>query len=269
MTGSTGVTGVEPRGSFFAVDAQGFLINPCRRNLIQPRWDDAVQAVIDTYRQRLGPKLDSVYLRGSVPCGTAIEGVSDLDSVALVLDQDEAEVPDWALEADVDLCDRFPFVSGFELWTMPRRTLLLAEGADPFRFVLKTQGLCVEGPDILPELPRCRVDGRAIQHLPHLAEDLEGLEDDWAAGVEPVEAEEICTWMCKRLVRAGLELVLPEEGRYSRDLWPCYEAFSSRHPDMEPAMRQALEWAVRPTDMVEPVRRLSHELVDWFGRQPA
>src|SRR5690606_41345984 len=66
-------------------DAEGFLpTRPDRRPIAGP-WASAVALVVDAYRDRLGPALHSVYVRGSVARGLAVEGVSDLDTFAVLV----------------------------------------------------------------------------------------------------------------------------------------------------------------------------------------
>jgi hypothetical protein len=52
----------------------------------------------------------------------------------------------------------------------------------------------------------------------------------------------------KRLIRTGFELVMEQEQTYTRDLYPCYAAFSRHFPAQEPQMQHALERAIAPSD---------------------
>jgi hypothetical protein len=46
-----------PIGDFLPVDAEGYLLNPCRYERIVPPWSDAVAAIKAAYLHHLGEKV--------------------------------------------------------------------------------------------------------------------------------------------------------------------------------------------------------------------
>jgi Nucleotidyltransferase domain len=70
-----------PIGDFLPLDAEGYLVNPCRRDVIAPPWSDAVTAIQSAYLHHHADRLHSIYVRGSVARGTAREGLSDIDTL--------------------------------------------------------------------------------------------------------------------------------------------------------------------------------------------
>lgn len=46
---------------------------------VSQEWANAIEATLDVYHRVFGNQLVSVYVRGSVPRGLAVAGVSDLD----------------------------------------------------------------------------------------------------------------------------------------------------------------------------------------------
>jgi hypothetical protein len=63
-----------------------------------------------------------------------------------------------------------------------------------------------------------------------------------------------CRWLAKKIVRAGFELVAQQEQAYTRDLFPCWEAFARHHPAHATAMQQVLAMAVEPSSEPDQIR---------------
>ncbi|MEM7038419.1 MAG: hypothetical protein AAF570_15650, partial [Bacteroidota bacterium] len=71
----------------------------------------------------------------------------------------------------------------------------------------------------------------------------------------------------KTLLRAGFELVLLDEGRYTTDLYPCYTAFARHLPAHAADMRRALEIFLRPDAPDTQVSALLDRLIPWMVAQ--
>jgi hypothetical protein len=50
-----------------------------------PQWSEAISAAVAVYEHVFSERLISVYVRGSVPRGLAVDGVSDLDMLGEAL----------------------------------------------------------------------------------------------------------------------------------------------------------------------------------------
>ena len=85
------------------------------------------------------------------------------------------------------------------------------------------------GEDLRDRLPRFRPDRSVVMHALRLDEAIDAALG-WLADPED-DHPQVCRWVCKQLVRAGLEIVIEEEGRYTRDLWPCFEVFERHFPE--------------------------------------
>jgi hypothetical protein len=82
---------VRPLGSCTRLLADGTLRNEAREAHVQPLWRPVLDAALHTTHVALGGRLLGVYLRGSLPRGLGIEGVSDVDLIVFALDDEEAE----------------------------------------------------------------------------------------------------------------------------------------------------------------------------------
>ncbi len=164
---------IQKHGAVLHTDPDGYLIPDVSLDNIVPPWDEAVDFIKNAYIGHLGESLHSVYIRGSVARGLAVEGISDLDSFAL------------------------------------------ARG-----YPSKMEGVKIG-----------------------------------------------CRWICKRFLRAGMDLVLSRSKAFTRDLYYCYEEFAKFYPQQDAAMWQALEYAINPTGNVEELLPLVKELGDFLAQE--
>ncbi|MFT4623995.1 MAG: hypothetical protein ACI8PZ_002651 [Myxococcota bacterium] len=229
-------------GRFLAVDAEGFLVKDVGLDRVPPAWGPAVEAAVEAYRAALGADLHSVWLRGSAVSGHAVLGVSDLDTLALARRAPGAgglwvDLPG-LVEAEAMLTA--PGCTGVELCAASVDALATERGAF-LRFLLATQGCRVEGEAV--SLPRYRVDRSICFVSGHVVGALRVARRDVSTDEDPPG---LTRWLAKTLVRAGLERVLERDGRYARDLWPCYLAFAAHEPEHAPWMLRAVDAAVEP-----------------------
>lgn len=255
------MTHILPLGDVLAVDAEGYLINPCRHNLIAPPWSAAVEALVAAYLHHLGARLHSVYLRGSVAKGGAIESVADIDSFAVLHSEPEDTDAAWIAPLQARMAAEFPFHTGLEVTLVSCRTVCEDPKAKVWPFLIKTQSLCLWGEDLAPSLPRYRPGPALAAHAHQLGADLQEFRAKCPEGDTAEIAQDIrdwCQWIMKRVVR------MAREPSYTRDLYPCYATFARHYPQQAPQMRQALEWAIEPTDKKQPLQQFLDEFEVWL-----
>jgi uncharacterized protein len=234
------------------VDAAGCIVNPCAAELVAGPWRAAVGALVAGCREEFGMALHSAHLRGSVPRGLAVDGLSDLDAIAVV-EGTPAGNPAWKAALDQRVREAHPGCRSVDLRLWPLQFLTGLPAGHPVRFALKTQGLCVWGPDPAAAWPPVPL-GQARTVLEALPLALARMHEvlAQAPGTDPALMRQRCRWLAKKIVRAGFELVAQRERAYTRDLVPCWEAFARHHPGHAAAMRQVLAMAVDPS--TEPGR---------------
>lgn len=234
-------------GVYLEADADGYLQCVAKDRPVQVPWDAAVTVLVRWYQAALGERLHSVYVRGSVAKGMAIEGVSDLDSFAVLTQSAAALGPvsfgAWAGEVETEFIRKFPFVARVEIGTVPFEAV--ADGAGPDAFVLKVESVCVYGKDLAERIEPFKLGpGIAFQtrcFRRHLGTFLREYPAEPSAG-RPA----FLVWILRRFLRLGMELVMVEERRYTRDLYLCFESFAKHYETEARLMYRALELAVDP-----------------------
>lgn len=245
---------VRPLGAYLPLDADGYFVNTTRVDAVPPPFRPALDAALRTYEAVLGADLRAVYLRGSAARGNAVLGISDLDTLAFTRERPTPDQADALTRAMETLAPHHPEVRGIELIAFDAASLHSPRGRLTLGFMLATQAVRLRGEDLTAALPRYRPSAEiarcGIDRVRHAVDDaLRAL----SGGPDRRTVHEYTVWICKNLLRVGMCLVMAQQGRYTRDLYPCYEAFVAAHPDRAPQMAQALTWALFPPDEAAPV----------------
>ncbi|EKQ70036.1 hypothetical protein OsccyDRAFT_0296 [Leptolyngbyaceae cyanobacterium JSC-12] len=106
---------IQPLGRRLLTDPEGYLINKCHWDDIQPPWLSLVLDLRERYVTLLSDRLHSLYLHGSDPRGLAISDVSDLDSVAILREQIKPELEDSLNSLQIQLAKQYSFCSKLDL----------------------------------------------------------------------------------------------------------------------------------------------------------
>lgn len=254
---------IQPHGRLLPVDAMGFLCRDTAVDKVPEAWWPLINGVIAAYQVHCGEDLHSVYLRGSVPRGLAIEDVSDLDTFAVLRTHISAEEPEWVEPACKSLHRQFAVGTGVEMVVIGMNHVL-----DPDLHVdrlIATQSLCVHGVDLIDAVPRYRPDRSMVTHIPGLDHSMDQISG-WLDDPDEDDAE-VCRWIMKRIVRVGLEMHIEEAGVYTRDLWPCYQVFAEHCPDQAEQMYRAMELAVFPISDREQISAFVESFGRWLAKE--
>ncbi|MEL6638415.1 MAG: hypothetical protein AAFR05_16790 [Bacteroidota bacterium] len=248
-------------GSYWPQDAEGRLLNPCQGEHLSPAALALLAEVLGVYRDFGGRALRGVYLRGSVARGTAVAGVSDFDSFA-VLEAHPAGPFRWQSlpvgeQQHQAWRQRYPDFSEVELAVTS--VLPTGEWHHPHVIpILQFQSLRYWGQDFASTLPAHRPG-------PALARNYRWLAAAWDRLVRPPypEPAEIRS-IAKTILRAGFEFVMMREARFTLDLFPCYRSFAGHYPRWAPEMRRVLEFFLHPPHSGEAWESLALGLGQWM-----
>jgi predicted nucleotidyltransferase len=234
--------------------------------------------VVDAARTRItatfsGPHLHSAYLYGSIPRGTAVPGVSDLDLLIVFRDEpaDADRAAASALEAVLD--DAFPQVTGVGIVLgSVRRTLSELERYDGGFFVAC---LCTPllGEDLAARLPRYRPTALLARETNG---DLALVLPRWRAraaeAATDADRRTLSRAVARRLVRTGFTLIMPRWGGWTSDLDRSAELFARYYPERDyperaAQLRRAAAIARTPSADPAVLTTLIDDLGPWLAAQ--
>lgn len=252
---------VKPIGSFLQTDADGFIVNTTSPEKIQSAWLPAVEMVRDAYKQHFGEHLHSVYIRGSVAKGEAIDNISDIDSFAVVtLPHDDIDTS-WSKDLEEEITKKLPFVVGVEIGAIPLEELIDHRGD---QVMIKTQSICIYGKNLADELPPLKPGMDTAQHIRGIEREIDKTKEWLQEEHTDEEVKRRCTWIMKRIVRSGFELVMERSHTYTRDLYPCYVGFSEYYPEKKEEMYKALKLAIDPISDKKNILVVLDNLGPWL-----
>lgn len=237
-----------PIGRYLATDAQGFIIPDVSHSHIMPPWDSLVKASLDLIATH-APNITSVYIRGSVPRGLAVEGISDLDLI-LIGSVDDAAQEQMDL-FDQSLAARFPFCTGIEWGVVSLGDLQKIYPPHILAYdqsLLKTQGLLLAGIDVVKDIAPLKIDINMTSHAFSIEKEWQQYPQWLMEAETPVACKHECRWMAKRIIRTAFELHMQQAGVFTRDLYLCYETAAKYMPETAKSLYKVLELAIEPTD---------------------
>lgn len=280
-------------GEMQRTDSDGFIINESSVDKITPPWKEIVEALKDACIQDLGDKVHSLYVRGSVARGCAVEGVSDVDALAVTVGNFKEADHQRVMASRRAIEVAYPFCKGVELRCISHdlvfRPTSLPVGLETnWKMIIKTQCVCVLGQDLATELPKCRPGTEMVMHAFDIRNDIETMSDFLRAirflyrlplgllllkwlGVEnqrvTAETTRVIRWTMKRILRTGFEVVMEKEQGYTRDLYCCYDSFCKYFPEKEERMRKALELFVNPVPKSAEVLTFLDDFGPWITKR--
>jgi uncharacterized protein len=200
--------------------------------------------VVDAARARItrtfGARLHSAYLYGSIPRGTAMPGISDLD-LLLALHDEPAAVDRADSRAISETLDRsFPQISGVGIGLASARSLLSELERYDGGFFVACLCTPLAGADLAAQLPRYRPTGLLARETNG---DLTLVLTRWRAraaeAVTDADRRTLSRAVGRRLVRTGFTLIMPRWGGWTSDLDESAALFGRYYPERAAQMRLA------------------------------
>ncbi len=257
------MTEIKNVGGYLSVDSQGNIIPSASLARIQSQWKPVIEKTVDAYKEHYGSALVSVYVRGSVAKGEAIDGISDLDTIAVVDLGEKSISTNWEKVFSDEMVSSYPFVEKVEIMAETPEQAIDTSRAT--HILLKTQAVCVYGQDIAQNIAAIKL-GKAAQHYRSIQSDIEKSICFFEGDNDP-QFKKQCVWIIKRILRTGFELVMERVQKYTRDLYPCYESFSFCYPEKSTLMRKTLDLVLNPSQNPEIVLPVLHVWREWMPEE--
>jgi len=230
-----------------------------------PVVDAARAAIRDSFGR---DRLHSAYLYGSVPRGTAVPGVSDLDLLLVLHDEPTPADRSRAAILEDALGAQSPQIIGAGIGLVSTAAVLSdLERHDLGWFVAC---LCTPliGVDLASQLPRYRPTSLLARETNG---DLGDLLPRWRARLAEASTaasrHALSRSVARRIVRTGFTLVMPRWGGWTSDLGESSAAFGRYYPERREQMRVAAAVARTPTADLPVLRMLIDDLGPWLASE--
>lgn len=264
----------QPRG----LDSEGYIAREGSLERVAPLFRPVVAAARERLRDAFGPRLDSAYVYGSVPRGTARPGRSDLD-LLVALREAPTDTDRAAARSVEEALDReFAQIDGCGTLLYGRARLL----SDLERYDLGWFVACLctplLGEDLAARLPRHRpgtllareTNGDIALLLERWRGRIAGLaaqdaDDPTAEGARRAAVRGIS----RHLVRTGFTLVMPRWNGWTSDLHEMAEAFGAYYPDQAARMRALAVAGYEPTSDIDALLASVEGLGTWLAEEYA
>jgi len=82
-------------GRLLKTDKDGYIVSESSAEKIASPWKEAVEEIKNAYLSHLGDIVHSIYVRGTVSRGEAIESISDIDTFAVITKKQEEIDRSW------------------------------------------------------------------------------------------------------------------------------------------------------------------------------
>jgi uncharacterized protein len=256
---------MQPKG----LDEDGFIAREGDLSRVPEAFAPVVAATRAGIAGAFGPaRLHSAYLYGSVPRGTAVPGVSDLD-VLLALHDEPADAGRAAarrLEAALDA--RFPQVNGVGILLASTATLLSDVERHDLGWFVACLCTPLAGPDLAARLPRYRPTSLLARETNG---DLGDLLPGWRDRLRAERTEEglraLSRYVGRRVVRTGFTLVMPRWGGWTSDLGESAVVFGRYYPDRASQMAAAAAIGRAPAADRAVLSMLIDDLGPWLAAE--
>ncbi|MFD2442572.1 nucleotidyltransferase [Bacillus sp. CGMCC 1.16607] len=253
-------------GHLCRIDDNGDIVNESDIHKVQNLFMEPIHCIKEYCLSFLPNDIHSIYIRGSVPRGLGIEGISDLDCIIITHSSPKSLDLNWVEKAEKEINNRCSSINGVEL---SFHSLLEATESKYFSiipFMLKTHSICLYGEDLSSSLPNYKANlPLANDHIIKIKSQIQRAKRDLDGNQDIEDIKDCCVWIMKLMIRCGLALVIVDEKTYTRDLYPAYQLFSKHYPQKEKHMRKALEFAVNPSSNPIELLHFLNDFGDWLN----
>jgi hypothetical protein len=231
------------------LDDDGFIRPEVSLAWVSAPYAPVVEQTVLVVRQRLGARLHSLYLCGSIVKGTAVPHRSDLDALAALhgapTDADHAA----ARRAADEIGAAFPFLSDVSIRPRSAEVILSDDERFDMGFFVKCLCVRVDGEDLGARLPRYTpslalargTNGNVGLLVADRRARLAELDD-------PASIRFICRGIMRKLLHTAFTLVMPRHGGWTSDLERSAAIFGRYYPTRRAAMEIVLRLAREPSD---------------------
>ena len=257
--------GVQPTG----LDQDGFIAREGDLTRVAPPFAPVVQAAKAEILSAFSPRrLHSAYLYGSIPRGSAVPGVSDLDVLVALHDEPTDTDRAAARHAESTLDARFAQVNGAGILLYDTATLLSDIERHDLGFFVACLCTPLTGQDLATRLPRYRPTALLARETNG---DLGDLLPRWRDRLRTAGTDDslrtLSRGVGRRLVRTGFTLVMPRWGGWTSDIGESSAVFGHYYPARAEQMKTAAAAGLTRTADRAILSMLVDDLGSWLAAE--
>jgi len=254
---------IKPTGTYLYTNNEGYLVPEVSAEKIQQEYKPALEDMIHACKKHYEDNLHSVYVRGSIAKGAAIPDVSDVDGMIVLRSVVSTEEKEWLADFRESMKQKYPFITKFEMAHYAADSFIDFSRRD--RVVLKLQSLCLYGTDIRGNIENLKPGKETVLHAHNLNEEVENLMIKFdTQSFTDANLKNWCSWIMKRILRTGHELVAERSQRFTRDLYRCWEGFAEYYPEKKDEMYHVLDLAINPTTDIQKISKTMASIGGWL-----
>jgi hypothetical protein len=253
------------------LDAQGYIEREGSLGRVPHAFRPVVAAARDRLLDVFGGRLNSAYLYGSIPRGTARVGRSDLDLLVVTRAEPTEEDRSDARSLDEALDKEFAQIDGVGTLLFGRARLLSELETYDLGWFIACMCTPLLGEDLAEYLPRYRPDSLLARETNgDLALFLPRWRERIASAADTEDARRpLVRFMSRHLVRTGFTLVMPRWNGWTSDLREMADAFGAYYPERAEQMRAAAVLGYEPTGDASVLRSYVDDLGPWLAEEYA
>ena len=237
------------------------------------RVSEVFAPVVDVARARIAgtfgsARLHSAYVYGSIPRGTAVSGVSDLDLLLALRNEPTGADRVDAESIETELSRSFAQIDGVGILLFSTRTLLSELERHDLGFFVACLCTPLLGTDLARYLPRYRPTPLLARETNgDLALALPAWRGQAAEATTDTQRKRLSRTVARRIVRTGFTLIMPQWEGWTSDLTASAEAFGRYYPRRAGQMRLAAATGRTPSADPDVLRIFIDDLGPWLATE--
>lgn len=241
------------------VDEQGYIINPCSLEKIQPPFQSLVEQACDGLLKLFQDKIHSIYLYGSIARGDAVEEKSDLDISVVFIEKLACDPQPRFRILEGELLQHFPQIVKVDFDPGTLAEVLAKDSQYTWQFWLRHCCCCVWGTNLSMSIPSYRPSSRIGYMINRELPDRLALEYQQ---VTQKNAAEIGVKIAKQLIRTFYYLLSDYHKHWDHEPEQCAQVIANFRPDCASVIHEVLRIYHTPVMSEADV----HWLIDVFGK---
>lgn len=229
----------EARVSCSGLDENGFIINLCAQDKVQPIYREVVADALESVLALFEGKIHSVYLYGSVAKGTAVPYESDLDMSVILFDAPDTAMHQKFEALSDEVTGRNPIISKLEYDVGWYQEVMRPEERNHWHYWLK-HSVNIWGVDLTADIAPFRP---SIELAYGLNKDLKKRLDNVLVGLTEDNASSRGRAIAKKVIRSAYSLIAADDRSWYTDIYSCADAFSRMYPQLRRGMELSLRMA--------------------------